>query len=279
MNKKMTSVIIIALALVLALSLAKDMIAKVGVERAVEMVTGLRLRVSSFNLGLVNTSVRIKGLKLYNPRGFEEKVMIDMPEAYVNYDLMAVFKGKIHVEDMFIDLKEFVVVKNADGTLNLDSLKMVREEKASSGPERKGKAPAIQIDKLRLKIGKAIYIDHTVKGEPSVREFNVNIDEQYSNISDPTALASLIVAKALMSTSIGSLAGFNVNVLTMPISGTLSTAEKITAGTVGSVGKVLSNTLGNPQGAALDAQETVSNTTQNVTNSIKSLFGSGEKKE
>jgi hypothetical protein len=75
---------------------------------------------------------------------------------------------------------------------------------------------------IELKIGKVVYKDYSRGTEPFVQEFNVNLNERYSNITDPYKLVSLIVVKALWNTTIASLANFNLDGLKGTISDTLS---------------------------------------------------------
>jgi len=109
-----------------------------------------------------------------------------MPEIYVDYDLPAIFKGKVHLEEMRLNMNEFVVVKNEKGELNLDALKVVQAQKEGKKPEAKakegGKIPEIQIDTLKLKVGKVVYKDYSGGGNPTVREFKVNLDEELANL-------------------------------------------------------------------------------------------------
>jgi hypothetical protein len=265
MIKKLAIVIVGILVAVLVLSLCKDMIAKTAVERGAELVTGLKLRVSSFKLGIIKTLVGIRDLKLYNPRGYKDKIMVDMPQIYVEYDLPAIFKNKIHLQDMRIDLKEFYVIKNEKGELNLDSLKVVKAQKEGKKPESKGKAQQIQIDNLQLKIGKVIYKDYSSGGEPSVKEFNVNLNESYKNINNPYALASLIVVKALMNTTIASLTNFDLGGLKGTISDTLGTAQKLATETVAKA-----------QETAKQATEAAKKTAEGLKDAIKLPFGAKE---
>lgn len=229
----MRKVLVIAIGIVaglLVLSFTKDVVVKISVEKGVEAITGLPLNIKSFRVSIIKTLVGIKDLRLFNPKGYEDKIMLDMPEIYVHYDLPAIFKGKIHLKEMRINMKEFAVVKNRNGGLNLDSLKAVRARKeggASTSEEKEiSKAPEIQIDSLKLKIGKVMYKDYSRGGSPLVKEFNVNLDEQYENITDPHALVSLIVVKSLMNTTIAGLADFDLGKLKGTISDTLSTTRK-----------------------------------------------------
>ena len=239
--KKITVVLVIFVLIIAGLSLGKNIIAKIAVEKAVKMVTGLQLRISGLNIGIIRTLVNIDGLILYNPKGFKDRVMIDMPNIYVHYNLPAILKGNVHLYDMKIDLKEFVVVKNKDGKLNLDSLKVVQAQKEGKKPQDKdkGKAPQIQIDNLELKIGKVVYKDYSAGGKPHVREFNVNINEKYANIKDAYSLVSIIVVRALRNTAIASLTNFDLEGLS---TGTLSQATKIATEAAGKATRIVGET-------------------------------------
>jgi len=229
--KKWWMILVGALVIFAALSVLKDVIVKVSVEGAVEFVTGLKLRIGDFHVGMLRPVVHIRGLTVYNPRQFPDRVMVDMPEIYVNYDLGAILRQEIHLREVRLDLREFVVVKNRNGELNLNSLKVVKtqkEAKRGGGVPKEAGAPKIRIDDLRLKIGKAVYKDYSAGPAPSVKEFNINIDERYTNITNPYSLVSLIVVKALKNTTISGLTNFDINGLTNTISDTLSKVQGVT---------------------------------------------------
>ena len=229
--KKMIIIITVILVLLISISLGKNVIARKAVSTGVKAITGLKLNIRRMDVGIIKTFISIKGLELFNPSGFKDKLMVDMPEIYVDYDLAAFLKGKVHFEKVKLNLKEFVVVKNQKGDLNLDSLKTVKQKEKT--PKEKTKMPEIQIDILELKIGKVIYKDYSDSGSPKVREFNVNIDERHENITDPRTLANLIVFKALMNTSIASLANFDVSSLSETLGDSLRTASEIFEDTAG----------------------------------------------
>lgn len=266
MKKWMVLVISIVVAL-LILGIAKDLVIKTVVEYGARMVTGLSVRMSTLRVGIINTLVDIKSLRVLNPSGFKDENMLEMPEIYVAYDLPAIFSGKVHLKEARINMQEFTVVKNENGQLNLDSLKVVKAQK--SGSKGEGKAPEIQIDELRLKIGKVLYKDYSRGGEPRVREFDVNIDEEYKNITNPYTLVSLIVVKALMNTTIASLANFDLKGLSGSISDTLAGAQKI----AGETAKQAQAAVQEATSAANTAGETVSQTTNALSGALKNPFG------
>ncbi|MDO8525410.1 MAG: hypothetical protein Q7S07_02860, partial [Candidatus Omnitrophota bacterium] len=215
--------------------------------------TGLTLKMGSFKAGLINTTVDIKNLKLFNPPGFKDRLMIDMPRIYVDYDLPAIIKGKIHLTELRLNLREFIVVKNEKGELNINALKVVQAEKKREKPAAigKGKMPEIEIDSLELKIGKAVYRDYS-SGVLHEEEFDLGIDEKYSNITDVYSLVSLVVVRSLYKTSIARLSGFDLGGLEGTLSDTLGTAQKVAGGAAGEVAKGAGDAVSKTAGALTD---------------------------
>ena len=271
--KKIGIVLIVIAALVIGLAVTKDMVAKSIVEGGVKALTGLKLQMSRLAIGIINPSVGIKGLKLFNPPNFADKLMADMPEIYVKYDLGAILSGRVHLPKVRIHLKEFIVEKNKDGALNLDSLKVVQAEKkekdATVEGKPAGKAPSFQIDVLELKIERVLYKDYSGGGAPEVREYNINIDERYENITNPYSFASLIIVKALMNTSIGRLANFDMGPMNASVKDTLTTATKVAAQTMDTA----TQTVTKAADVGREVGQTAAETAKETTEAIKGLFG------
>jgi hypothetical protein len=182
------------------LVLFRNQIIKAGAGATIKSISGVDMRIGSLNVGLFRTAVQIKDLKLFNPSSFPENLMMDLPELYVKYDLPAIMKGTIHLPELKVNLKEFVVVKSVKGDINVNSLKALQ-------PKGEGKPPKIMIDVMELNIGKVIYKEFRATGTPKVSEFNINFHERYENITDPNVLVGLIVSKALRNTSIAGVSG------------------------------------------------------------------------
>ncbi|MFA6321489.1 MAG: hypothetical protein WCY36_06515 [Candidatus Omnitrophota bacterium] len=268
--KKQWKVIAIVVVALFAVSVTKDLIIKVSIEKGVEFVTGLKLSIGSLNVGIVKTAVKIKNLRVMNPAQFKDRVMVDMPEIYVDYDLPAIFKGVVHLRELRLNLREFVVVKNAKGELNLNSLKVVKATKkgAPAPAAEGGKAPNIQIDVLDLKIGKAMYKDYTASGGPAVKEYNVNINERYANITDPYSVVSVIVFKSLSNTAIANMANFDIGGLKGSVSDALSSAQNMTGKAADIAHQALKSTAANAPVAVKSTSETV----QKAAGALGDLF-------
>ncbi len=232
--RKLFIIVSIIFVLLVAVFFGKNLIVKTSVKAGVKAMTGLKLNIKSMNVGILNSLIGINGLQLFNPPGFVDELMVDLPEIYVDYDLGAFIKGKIHLEEVRLNLKEFSVIKNEKGELNLDSLRIVEEKKDEKveGEEKKEKEktkmPELQIDVLELKIGKVVYKDYSKGTPPKSKEFNVNIDERYENITNPRAFISLIIVKALKNTTIARLTNFNLGALQENVTGKLKeTTQKV----------------------------------------------------
>jgi hypothetical protein len=254
---------------------AKNFIVKIAVEKLVETTTGLPLTIKHLDINIPATTVGINDLVLMNPRGYKDRVMIDIPEIYVDYDLRAIIKGNIHLKEARIYLKEFVVVKNRNGDLNLDAFKSVKKTRTEEPKKtkKKKKAPKLQIDSLELRVDKVVYKDYSAGGVPKVKEFNVNINQKFHNIDNSDKFVNLVIAKALAKTTIAQLTDFDLNALQGSLEGVVGlNARKV----IGDVGQILNGTGQKAKSAAGTAASAVQKTTQGLTKRFRFLQG-GEK--
>lgn len=212
--KKIWIMFIVLLVLITGFALAKNVIAQLAIINGVKKITGLDLEVRGVNVGIVKTFLSLNDLKILNPGGFSEKVMADFPEIYAYYNFGDFFKGKAHFEELRLNLKELIVLKNERNQVNIESLKALL-------PQTRGEHLQFQIDNLNLKIDKIIYKDFAA-GKPQTREFNINVNENFKNINDPKSLVNLILVRALSKTNIPSLADINLTELKQQASKALS---------------------------------------------------------
>ena len=85
-----------------------------------------------------------------------------------------------------------------------------------------------------LKAGDVYYRDYSQKSEqPTVKRFEINLDEKYQDISDPYTLIRLIIYRVLMNTTVS-------KVVDVPMSGVkdaYKTGEKVVGGAVEKAGE------------------------------------------
>ncbi len=218
--KKLGIVVGIIVAIFVLLLVFKNFLIRLAIEQATKKATGLELTIGTMDVSLLASKVDVTDMRLLNPPGFPDKVMIDIPQFLVDVELASFFKQRKHVETLELNLKELVVVRNKDRKLNIDSLTALGKKKQGGKKpveqkeaKQEGKAPQVTIDKLILKIGKVTYKDYSRGETPFTQTFNVGINEVYRNVTDLNALVKLIIVRALEGTMIAQLANFDLGSL------------------------------------------------------------------
>jgi uncharacterized protein involved in outer membrane biogenesis len=232
MMKKLGIVIGIIVVVIALLLFFKNILIKTALEEGTKKVTGLELTIGTMNVGLLAPKVDIIDMRLLNPPGFHDKVMIDIPKFFVTFELASFFKKRAHFKTVELNLKELVVIRNKERKLNIDALTAVGEKRQQGVKpvERKEtkqaqKAFQITIDKLNLKIGKVVYKDYSLGTAPFTKTFTIGINEVYRDVTDPNKLVILIIVRALEGTGIAQLANFDLGTLKADVGDTLKTVE------------------------------------------------------
>jgi hypothetical protein len=171
--------------LVVALFLSLNFIARLSVQYGATKMTGFPLEIGSVSLGLFSSKVDVHNLKLMNPPEFPEKMFVDMPELYVDYRFGSMISGAPHVNDMLINIKQLVIVKNNKGDSNAMKLKGVVSPPGS-------KSTKYAVDKLRIHVGTVTIKDFS-RAKPTERNVSLNVDATYNNITDSTDITRLVL--------------------------------------------------------------------------------------
>jgi uncharacterized protein involved in outer membrane biogenesis len=218
--------LIIALALIAALMFVvnqtKNKIARPLLITGIKTTTGLRTEIDKIEISILRSSINLEEVMLYNPVGYPEDIVAEIPRLYVNIRPVSLLRGTPHFNEIRLDLKKLVVLKKEDGRLNLEKLNIARKTTEEKPASKNGK---LQIDMLHLRIGQVIYKDYS-KTPPEVRTFNINLDQKFENIEDVRDLLQLILARAVFGTAIADLFRLDVGSLKGGLEQTLGAALK-----------------------------------------------------
>ncbi len=205
----MKKVLLIAVIILIALSVIavlKDQFIKNTITIATSQVTGAPATINNFSMSIIKQTVAIKDFKLYNPPGFPREVLVDIPTIRVALVLGDILKKKIHFKEIEIALKELAIIKDKDGKLNVDALKVAEEPqkpKEETAQKQAAEQMPIQIDVLKLTIGKIIYKDYSKGKTPKVEVYDLGGKEKtYQNITSAQQLVALILSEAMKGTAI-----------------------------------------------------------------------------
>ena len=277
---KLIVVLIVAL---VVLVLARNVVVKAVAESGVKAVTGMPLSIGKLDLNLVNTLVDIENLVVKNPSGFHDTSLVDIPKIFVDFKLSDMLKGKVHLKALEFDMKQFTVVKNEKGELNLDRLRALQGTQKPSaqrpvpGPKTPAKPLPVQIDMMHLKIGKVVYVDYS-SGKPSSKEFFISLDQSYQNITDLNNVVRLIVLKAMVSSGISNVVNFDIGGLQGTLTGAFNTSTKLAAQAAAKSLNTLKVNAANPNQFAGKTEAVLKDTAGSVTNGVKDAANALKKK-
>ncbi|MCX5681675.1 MAG: AsmA family protein [Candidatus Omnitrophica bacterium] len=214
--QKNIKVVVLLVAIIFGFCLVRDFLIKSIIGTTISSVTGAPTHIGGLSLSIIKQSVRISDLKLYNPTGFPKDVLVDIPKINVACNMGALLKGKIHLKQLDIDLKELGLAKNKEGKLNVNSLKTAEGQKGEK--KKTDQKPAsemkIQMDVVNLSLGRVVDKDYSVEGSALTKVYDINLKKTYKNITSVQQLAALIVAEPLKAAGIQGAKAYGATMLT-----------------------------------------------------------------
>jgi len=233
MKKILTRGLVVIAGVLVILVLARNLIVPPVIRSGVKAATGLNVVIGSMDIGLLKPYLDVQRLQLMNPTGFADPVMVDIPQIRVDYRLGALLRNKVHLPSVTFAMQDVLIVKNADGSLNIDALKALQDKnRPPSEPKPESKKMDLQIDELVIRLGTVTFKDYSGGGAPRVQQLSLNLDERFTNVTDPNQLTMAIVICIMTRAGIAGL--LNLDVLSLPAAG-LQQAADVAGGIVGGV--------------------------------------------
>lgn len=170
-------------------------------------VVGARLEIDHFSLSLLRQDISIKGLKLYNPPGFPDEVLLDVPEVSVNCNPWGIFRGRLQMSRVVINVREMVLIKDADKKLNVDALKIAHSPKEDSpepsAEKKKTKPPRFFIREMRLNVERVVVKDFSKGETPVIQVYDVPLkDKVFRDVDSFGKLITVLIVQAMGPTAI-----------------------------------------------------------------------------
>lgn len=178
------------------------MMVKSAVEIVGGQVLGADVKIKSIHVGILSSKVHIKGLTVANPQGFPSGNLLDIEEVSVTYDLGQVIKGNIHLPSLVLRLNEMNLIKDKNGSLNVNALKIAQQK------DPNGKVPPFSIDVAILDLGTVHYWDYA-KVPPGHIVYDIGVNNKtYRNIKSVEQFAALVMMESMTPTKVKNLLGF-----------------------------------------------------------------------
>ena len=251
MRKNLRAIAVLICILFVLLFVGRNIFIKVAVETGVSIITGMKMKIGKLNIGIFKTEFGIQDVVVFNPKSYEEPVLLDLPEIFIDYNLKDIIGGLIHLEKLVFDLKTFNVVRNSSGKLNLSELipenkgqTKTKEVKENSKAETKGEPLKFQVDSFDLRFGKLSFINYEGSVEkPKINAFEMNLNEHYENITTPHFLVALIVQKAILKAAYAKVTGFDMSGVQNAFKSSLGEAQKVASKAVDSAKEISSDVV------------------------------------
>ena len=165
---------------------------------------GTRVTIDKISLDTENHVLHMKDCIIYNPEGFNrDHAIAYLPEIVVWYDMKTLIKNKrLHAKQLEINMRMLNVVKDKNGRMNVNTLK-ISLENLDIIP--------IEFDKLILNVDEVVYKDYSKGEKPRTEAYNVNIRAQsFESIPSVDDVFGKIVMESLSKTAIEGMAVFGL---------------------------------------------------------------------
>jgi hypothetical protein len=205
----------ICLIAVSSIYIFKDYFIKLTAVRLVENLSDTHVTIEYLAVDPDKSTIHIRDLRMYNPKGFPEGILIEMPEITLVGVRVDFKEGKIPIEFADIEITDMTVIRNSEGKLNIDELRFAREAK-ETGVEL---TDVIPVQKFEFSMKRVLYTDHSKGGEePLFRVYDVGIkDKTYGSMMSIADLFIIIFHEAIGETTIKGAAVAGIVTLGGPV--------------------------------------------------------------
>ncbi|MCQ9208701.1 MAG: AsmA family protein [Omnitrophica bacterium] len=208
-KKSLKICLVLILLIVLTLAFFRHSLCRFLIYSAASKATGLELSIEDLHLDILNSSLYLRGVTLFNPPGFKNKTLAKAKEISIEYDLLGSLKRGFHLRQVKVDIGEVNIIRDEKGTSNLSSFKKKKaslepskKDSATSSTQRKVKRskeevrPKFLIDRLEISLEKATFIDYGAGiGEPAVIVFTMKGPYVFKDVSNLGYLVKSTSAK------------------------------------------------------------------------------------
>jgi len=124
------------------LDVGKDLLLQSLLQKSLARATGFTTTIASLHVSLFSLTLQGKEILFYNPAGFEERNFARISDFFLEFDPLALLRGKYHFREVHLVLEELFIVKNREGLTNLEMLEQIGSSQKKTSP--------LQVDALDL---------------------------------------------------------------------------------------------------------------------------------
>ncbi|MBL4574547.1 MAG: hypothetical protein JKY51_00415 [Opitutaceae bacterium] len=221
----------------------------------IKVHSGFGAEVESLSGNPLAGTITVLDLVLTNPEEFEEKDFVQLKEFDLKVKPLSLVGERIEVPRLVLDVEQITIVINEKGESNLKVFneRMQGEKSGEESVEEESEPVDFIINSLKIRVAKIRIADYSKGKEPIIREFNLDLNREFTDVSDP----KVIVTAILMDITAAGLAQYGGDLFRM-----------LPEGLSGSLGDAL-----NPDGGFMKGVN------EKSLNVLKNLFDSVREKD
>ncbi len=189
----------------LAAAVLKDLAAGVAVSIAASRVLGVPVRAHHCAVGILRQRLLVRGLEVGQPQGFGDGALLRVAAMEIRVDPLALLRGQLHVPDAAIDVAESLVVRRADGNINVEAVPLIAATAHHPTQAPAAPLPPFRIDRLSLHIGRVVFQDAYTQTPPRLQVYDEVLRQKiFKDITDARQFAALVLMQAMAPTALRS---------------------------------------------------------------------------
>jgi len=212
MFKAIKLLLILGLIFILVTDFFRHTLTRILIEKTTRHATGLKLSIEDLNLDILNSSLDMQGIILFNPPGFKNEVMGKASEIFIKYDLLGSLTGGVRLQQLKAKIDEINIIINEKGISNTASFRRqkLKAKSANNSPsasdvQRKSKAnkrkkrPKFLIDRLEFSVERTSYMNCNADiGQTAVIVFERKGPYVFNNVSGLEDVLKPVLAKGVI---------------------------------------------------------------------------------
>ena len=172
------------------LAVAWMILLPLAVTRLVQERTGFGIEIQTFYANPFTANLEVRGLVITNPPAFPRKDFIEVREFRADAQLFSLFGHRPVIDNLVVNMTGITLVKDQRGLINTRAF-----QEGLAGPSPDPKSPAAApareflIKRLQVRLDRLVIADYS-RRNPDVREFTLNFNHTYENVTSAKQLAA-----------------------------------------------------------------------------------------
>ena len=189
--------VVLAVLLGIALFFLQNHIVKLSTGAILRAKSNARMTIGHVDSKLQKGFLRLEGVTILNPVGFQENKFMEINFVQVEFDIVRLLKQEKHLKSLFVDIQRIYIVKQKKEGINIVEIQNKSGSKSSYGKQDAG----LSVEDLRVRIGDVVYKDYT-RRPPKMSRIFLGLEQRYENVNSLKSIVdSILTQKVLKATA------------------------------------------------------------------------------